>query len=69
MEFLHAAGYIHFQIPKYISLGLIVVIFIVSFIWAKMEGPVAPEPLAEKAEDLLEVEDATIDALDGNVTK
>jgi YkoY family integral membrane protein len=69
MEFLHAAGYIHFQIPKYISLGLVVVIFVVSFIWAKMEGPVAPEPLAEKAEDLLEVEDATIDALDGNVTK
>jgi YkoY family integral membrane protein len=69
MEFLHAAGYVHFQIPKTISLGLVVVIFIISFIWAKMEGPVAPEPLAEKAEDLLAVEDAAIDKIDGNVTK
>jgi YkoY family integral membrane protein len=69
MEFLHAAGYVHFQIPKTISLGLVVVIFIISFIWARMEGPVAPEPLAEKAEDLLAVEDAAIDKIDGNVTK
>jgi YkoY family integral membrane protein len=69
MEFLHAAGYVHFQIPKTISLGLVVVIFIISFIWAKMEGPVEPEPLAERAEDLLAVEDAAIDKIDGNVTK
>jgi YkoY family integral membrane protein len=69
LEFLHAAGYVHFQIPKTISLGLVVVIFIISFIWAKMEGPVAPEPLAEKAEDLLAVEDAEIDKIDGNVHK
>src|SRR5918996_4994683 len=52
LEFLHAAGYVHFQIPKVISLGLVAVIFIISFIWAKMEGPVEPPPLAERAEDL-----------------
>jgi YkoY family integral membrane protein len=69
LEFLHAAGYVHFQIPKTISLGLVVVIFVISFIWAKMEGPVEPELLAEKAEDLLAVEDAEIDKIDGNVHK
>ena len=69
LEFLDAAGYVRFHVPRYISLGLVVVIFIISFIWAKMEGPVEPEPLAEKAEDLLAAEDAQIDALDGNVHK
>jgi YkoY family integral membrane protein len=69
LEFLHAAGYVHFQIPKVISLGLVVVIFVISFVWAKMEGPVEPAPLAESAEDLLAVEDAEIDKIDGNVHK
>src|SRR5918992_5918146 len=69
LEFLHAAGYVHFQIPKTISLGLVVVIFIISFIWAKMEGPKEPAPMAERAEDLLAVEDAAIADIDGNVQK
>jgi predicted tellurium resistance membrane protein TerC len=54
LEFLHGAGYIHFEIPKWLSLGLIVVIFVAAFIYARMEGPVEPDPMAEKAEDLLE---------------
>src|ERR671915_1676815 len=69
LEYLHAAGYVHFQIPKTISLGLVVVIFIISFIWAKMEGPKEPAPMAERAEDLLAVEDAAIADIDGNVQK
>jgi YkoY family integral membrane protein len=69
MEFLHAAHFIEFQIPRAVSLGLVVVIFVISFIWAKMEGPVEPEPLAEKAEDLLAAEDAEMDKVDGKVTK
>jgi YkoY family integral membrane protein len=69
LEFLHAAGYVHFQIPKAISLGLVVVIFIIAFIWAKIEGPVEPEALAERAQDLLAVDDAAIDQIDGNVHK
>ncbi len=28
VEYLHSAGYIHFEIPKWLSLGLIVVIFL-----------------------------------------
>jgi len=56
LEYLHTAGYIHFEIPKWISLGLIVVIFVIAFIWARIEGPVEVDALAEKAEAILEVD-------------
>jgi len=36
IEFLHAAGYVGFEIPKWLSLGLIVVIFAVSLAWARL---------------------------------
>ena len=34
-EYAHAAGYVHFEIPKWLSLGLIAVIFVVSFLLAR----------------------------------
>ena len=37
IEYLHGAGYIPFEIPKWLSLGLIVVIFIAAFIWAQRD--------------------------------
>jgi YkoY family integral membrane protein len=39
LEYLHAAGYVHFAVPKALSLGLIVVIFAISFVWSKLQGP------------------------------
>ena len=39
LEYLHAAGYVHFEIPKTLSLGLIVVIFAISLAWSKLRGP------------------------------
>jgi YkoY family integral membrane protein len=69
LEYLHSAGYVHFQIPKWLSLGLVVVIFVIAFIWARIEGPKEPQPMAEEAEDLLAEEDAELDAVDGNVHK
>jgi YkoY family integral membrane protein len=69
LEYLHTAGFVHFEMPKWISLGLVVVIFVIAFIWAKIEGPKEPPPMAEKAEDLLAVEDAALDEIDGNVQK
>jgi len=53
IEYLHAAGFVAFDVPKWLSLGLIAVIFIVSFIYAKLEGPATPAPVAEQAEELL----------------
>ena len=37
IEFLHKAGYIHLEIPNWISLGLIVVIFVASFLYARTQ--------------------------------
>jgi YkoY family integral membrane protein len=35
VEFLHAEGFIAFDIPRWLSLGLIVMIFVVAFIYAR----------------------------------
>ncbi len=69
LEYLHLAGYVAFEIPKEISLGLIVVIFAIAFIWAKIEGPVDTDALQEKAEEILVEEDKAIDDIDGDVRK
>jgi YkoY family integral membrane protein len=37
VEYLHGAGYVHFEIPKWLSLGLIVVIFVAAFVYARAE--------------------------------
>ena len=37
IEFLHTEGYIGFEIPKWLSLGLIVVIFAVAFFYARQQ--------------------------------
>jgi YkoY family integral membrane protein len=54
LEFLHSAGYVHFEVPKWLSLGLIVVIFAIAFVMARLEGPVEATPLDEKVEEILE---------------
>lgn len=54
LEYLHSAGIIALEIPQWLSLGLVVVIFSIAFIYARMEGPVeVADPLAEKAEEML----------------
>jgi YkoY family integral membrane protein len=53
LEYLHSAGYVPWEVPKWLSLGLIVVIFVVAFVMARMEGPVEADPLDEKAEKIL----------------
>jgi len=53
LEFLHASGYVHFAVPTWLSLGLIVVIFAVSLIWARMSGPAQGDALSSEAEDIL----------------
>jgi YkoY family integral membrane protein len=53
LEYLSSAGYISWHVPKELSLGLIVVIFVIAFIMARREGPATPDPLEEKAEEIL----------------
>jgi YkoY family integral membrane protein len=40
VEYLHSMGYIHFEINKWLSFGLIVAIFTIAFIYARKQGPV-----------------------------
>ncbi len=40
LEYLHGLGWIHVEIPKWLSLGLIVVIFGVALFYARRQGPV-----------------------------
>ncbi len=68
-EYLHVAGYVHVQIPHWFSLGLIVVIFAVSYLYARAQGPAPPGPAIEDAEHMLEEEGAAIGASDGAVEK
>jgi YkoY family integral membrane protein len=69
LEYLHLVGVVHFQIPKTISLGLIVVIFAIALVWAKMQGPAETDALQNKAQDLLAEEDKRIDQIDGDFQK
>ena len=43
IEYLHLEGHIHFQINKWMSFGLIVLIFLVSYLYARSQGPVPDE--------------------------
>ena len=42
IEFLHTEGYIAFDVPRWISLALIVVIFGVAFLYARREERRSP---------------------------
>ena len=57
IEFLHTEGYVHFVITKWVSFGLIVVIFVLSYLYARKQGPVPDdETVTDEAADLF-VED------------
>ena len=37
IEFMHTEGYVAFEVPKWLSLGLIVVIFMAAFLYARQQ--------------------------------
>ena len=49
LEYLYGAGYVHFEIPKWLSLGLIVVIFAVAFIYARRQERLARAATSDEA--------------------
>ena len=53
VEFLSGEGYIDFHISKWLSFGLIVVIFTIAYLYARKKGPVE-EAEEDAASDLLE---------------
>ena len=53
LEFAHEEGWIALEIPKWLSLGLIVVIFFIAYVYARRIGPVEV-PADTSASDLIE---------------
>jgi YkoY family integral membrane protein len=55
LEYLNAVGYVHFEVPKMMSLALIVGIFAVAFLYARAKGPIERpvDPVEEQATELL----------------
>jgi YkoY family integral membrane protein len=54
IEYLHAAGQIHFEVNKWVSFGLIAVVFTVAYLVARRKGPLEEDDAtAEEAEELL----------------
>ena len=51
LEYANVEGWIHFEVNKWISFGVIAVIFLVSYVYARKKGP-APDA-EEEAEELL----------------
>lgn len=54
LEYLHTAGYVEFDVPRWVSLGLIVAIFVISFLYAKSQGAVTATRVAEKAGEMMD---------------
>ena len=64
IEYGHSSGYIGFEVPKWLSLGLIVVIFVVSFLYARQQAKRVRTAAEEAATELLmEEEEAEGDKL------
>ena len=40
LEYAHAMEWVHFEVPKWLSLGLIAVTFLVAYLLARRKGPV-----------------------------
>jgi YkoY family integral membrane protein len=54
IEYLHSAGVVPWEVPRWLSLGLIVAIFGVAFVYARRQGAVPdPDPEAEQASALM----------------
>jgi YkoY family integral membrane protein len=53
VEYLHNIGWIGFEIPKWLSLGLVAIIFLAAFVYARRQPPVMVEDTDDEAAQLL----------------
>jgi YkoY family integral membrane protein len=61
VEYAHQAGYIGFQMPKTVSLGVIVVIFGIAYAYARKQGPADVNLDDDAAASLLKEQDEDLD--------
>jgi YkoY family integral membrane protein len=70
VEYLHDGRYTELEIPRWLSLGLILVIFAIAFVYARMQGPVEEvDPLTERAEAMLAADSETVEDVRGSARK
>jgi predicted tellurium resistance membrane protein TerC len=69
LEYLNQAGFVHFEIRQWFSLGLIAVIFLAALVYARMQGPAEVPPIGEGAEQALEAEAEALKPYDSAVHK
>ncbi len=57
-EYFHVVGLLHFEIPRWLSIGLIILIFLISFIYARRQGPrdLTGQAFEDEATELLREE-------------
>ena len=53
LEYLSTAGIIHLEISKWFSFGLIVTIFLISYVYARRQGPAVTDDPEDEAAELL----------------
>ena len=53
LEFAHGAGWVHFEMPRWFSLGLIVVIFAIAFLYALREERRVRSRVEREAQQLI----------------
>jgi YkoY family integral membrane protein len=54
IEYLHSMGWVHFEVSKWLSFGLIVVIFTAAYLYARRQGPVEDTEEEDEATALLQ---------------
>ncbi len=66
LEYLHQAGYVHFEIPQTVSIALIIGIFLAAFAYARWQGPVAESPVQSEADRMIEAEETPVSDAPGD---
>jgi len=70
LEYAHEVGLVGFDVPRWFSLSLVVVIFLVALVYARMQGAVEThDALTDEAEEILAGDDKLVASIDGDVTK
>ena len=69
VEYAHHEGYITWLVPKTVSLGVIVVIFGISYLYARKQGPADVDLEEDAAAQLLQEQDEEMDKEKINVEK
>jgi predicted tellurium resistance membrane protein TerC len=64
VEYLHSIGVVHFEVSKWLSFGLIIVIFVISYLYARRQGPVEEVEDDEAQQLFADSDDGTLGSSD-----